>query len=449
MLPWVAAVVLAACGGGGGGGSAGPDTQAPTVPTGVAVHSNSSTSNTVSWQASTDDVGVTGYKLYRDGTLVGTSATTAYEDAGLMASSAYSYRVAAYDAAANVSAKSTAVSVTTLAQLVPAARSLGVFVAGWHWGLEYWSEANDDDLIQSARDLGIGVIHLFLPPFETTLGVYDEAELVKLDHFLSSASDRGMYVMISFINIYGDAAVQTANAYYNPSGIEGLMTEPLKSALKNRISMLMNRTNTYDGKVYKDDPTIAAWIVGDEPISAPNNYPTGEAPNVTVAAFAAWLEEMAGYIKGIDPTGAVSIFIQGAQSTLTDGDWTASVDVPSVDFVYAEDADMRVLNHFDANAAADWSQRLFEIGKPVIAQLAFTSGAWDSSLCTDYTTQAQLIHDGATGYFELGAQSVIVQNWGTDLYATAIPSFARCYTYTDSNTAISSALSSVAAYINP
>lgn len=452
VLPLLVAAALVACSGGssGSGGGTTPDTNAPTVPTGVVVKSSSSNSMAISWTASTDAVGVTGYKVFRDGAEVGIPATNSYNDTGLSPRTAYNYTISAYDAAANNSAQSSAVSGTTLAALVPATRSVGVFVAGWHWGLEFWSEAADDDLILSAKNQSVSVIHLFLPQFERPLGTYIESELIKLDHFLDSASNNGMYVMISFINIYGNLAVQTDDPYYNPSGIEGLMfDDTLKTAFKNRIAMLMNRQNTINSKLYKDDPTIAAWIIGDEPISAPSNYPSGQAPDITVQQFATWLEEMSAYVKSIDNTGAVSIFIQPAQSTLTGGDWIASLDVPSVDFVYGEDADMNILNHFSSTAAADYSLRLFEIGKPVIVQLAFTSGAWEqTALCSDYTYQKQLLLDATTEYANVGARSVIVQNWGTDLY-TSVPSFAVCYTYSDSNVPISEALSNMATLLTP
>ncbi|WP_051710537.1 carbohydrate-binding module family 20 domain-containing protein [Andreprevotia chitinilytica] len=91
------------------------DTTAPTVPTGLTSTAVGSNTVALSWTASTDNVGVTGYKVYRNGTQVGTTTTTSYTDSGLSASTAYSYTVAAYDAAGNTSAVSTALSVTTSA----------------------------------------------------------------------------------------------------------------------------------------------------------------------------------------------------------------------------------------------------------------------------------------------------------------------------------------------
>jgi chitodextrinase len=95
------------------GGSSGGDTTPPSTPTGVTVTGTTSSSVSLSWTASTDNVGVAGYQVYRGGTQVGTSASTTYTDTGLTAATQYSYTVTAYDAAGNVSPASTAVTATT------------------------------------------------------------------------------------------------------------------------------------------------------------------------------------------------------------------------------------------------------------------------------------------------------------------------------------------------
>jgi len=92
-----------------------PDTEAPTTPTNLASSNIMDTSFTVSWTASTDNVAVTGYNVFIGGTLDGTSTGTSYSFSGLTASTTYSVEVQAYDAAGNTSAKSTALSVTTIA----------------------------------------------------------------------------------------------------------------------------------------------------------------------------------------------------------------------------------------------------------------------------------------------------------------------------------------------
>jgi chitodextrinase len=91
----------------------GTDTTPPSVPTGLAKSSSSSSSISLTWTASTDNVAVKGYDVYRNGTKVGTSTSASYTDTGLAASTSYSYTVDAYDAAGNTSAKSSSYSAST------------------------------------------------------------------------------------------------------------------------------------------------------------------------------------------------------------------------------------------------------------------------------------------------------------------------------------------------
>jgi hypothetical protein len=101
------------------------DTTPPSVPTNLVATAQSSSAISLSWTASTDNVGVTGYDIYRNGTQVGTAATNSYSDTGLTASIAYTYTVSAYDAAGNNSAQSSSASATTQSGVV----SAGLFPA--------------------------------------------------------------------------------------------------------------------------------------------------------------------------------------------------------------------------------------------------------------------------------------------------------------------------------
>jgi chitodextrinase len=85
------------------------DTQPPTVPTGLAVTGVTAHSVSLSWNASTDNVGVTGYTVYRNGSSVGTTGganATSFTDTTAAPSTTYSYTVDAFDGAGNHSAQS-------------------------------------------------------------------------------------------------------------------------------------------------------------------------------------------------------------------------------------------------------------------------------------------------------------------------------------------------------
>src|SRR5262249_46238567 len=102
------------------------DPKAPSAPTGVTATPTSSVRISLSWTASTDNVGVAGYNVYRSPTgaansftQVGTPKSTAYADSALSPSTTYYYQIKARDAAGNLSAASATVSATTQAPPVP------------------------------------------------------------------------------------------------------------------------------------------------------------------------------------------------------------------------------------------------------------------------------------------------------------------------------------------
>ncbi|MFE4632056.1 carbohydrate binding domain-containing protein [Streptomyces sp. NPDC056773] len=97
------------------------DTQAPTVPGSLAATGKTSTTASLSWTASTDNVGVNGYDVYQGGAKVATSTTTSATVTGLTPSTAYAFTVRARDAAGNSSAASNTVNVTTDTGTVPPA----------------------------------------------------------------------------------------------------------------------------------------------------------------------------------------------------------------------------------------------------------------------------------------------------------------------------------------
>ena len=94
-------------------GSALADTQPPSVPTGLKATAVSSTRIDLSWNAATDNVGVTAYKLYLGGNLVATLGNVTGSTRKVNPSSHYTYAVAACDGAGNCSAPSVAAQATT------------------------------------------------------------------------------------------------------------------------------------------------------------------------------------------------------------------------------------------------------------------------------------------------------------------------------------------------
>jgi chitodextrinase len=91
-----------------------PDTQAPTAPT-LTANNITQTTVDLTWSGATDNVGITGYDVYRNGSLLTSVTGTSYQATGLNSATTYSFTVRAKDAAGNISADSNTETITTVA----------------------------------------------------------------------------------------------------------------------------------------------------------------------------------------------------------------------------------------------------------------------------------------------------------------------------------------------
>ena len=126
-----------------------PDTQAPTAPGSLTASGVTQTTVSLSWNASTDNVGVTGYDVYRSNTVIATVTGTSYEVTGLTANTAYSFRVKAKDEAGNESAFSNTANVTT-DPVDPQGCTTGISSFPYNEGFENtigaWTQSTADDI---------------------------------------------------------------------------------------------------------------------------------------------------------------------------------------------------------------------------------------------------------------------------------------------------------------
>ncbi|MBU2996697.1 endonuclease [Cellulophaga baltica] len=104
------------------------DTEAPTAPESLVIANTTDTETVLSWDASTDNVGVIAYQIFQDGTQIASSTETTYTVTDLIADTEYTFYVVAIDASSNTSGNSNEESVTTLeATDIPATGDYIVF----------------------------------------------------------------------------------------------------------------------------------------------------------------------------------------------------------------------------------------------------------------------------------------------------------------------------------
>ncbi|KQQ00537.1 MULTISPECIES: PQQ-dependent sugar dehydrogenase [unclassified Rathayibacter] len=183
------------------------DTEAPTTPAGLTARA-AGTTVTVTWSASTDNVGVRSYTVLRGTTQVGTVAgsgtaapPTTFTESGLTANTAYSYTVAAVDAQGNTSARSAAVAVTTGAACSTAICTVTQTATDTDipWGLTtapdgtvLYSRRDAHDLIRLNPTTGVKTVLGTVPNVQSTDG---EGGLLGIAISPTFASDQWLYIM--------------------------------------------------------------------------------------------------------------------------------------------------------------------------------------------------------------------------------------------------------------
>ena len=271
-----------------------PDVQAPTAPGNLTASGTTSTTTNLSWTASTDNVGVTGYDVYQGATLKATVTTTTYNVTGLTPSTAYTFSVKAKDAAGNISASSNVVNVTTLVASLTYCASKGNSIADEQIGRVQLGTINNPssggtgytDFTALSTNVTRGTAYTITITPTWTSTVYPEGYSVWIDYnqdgdFLDAGEQ-----------VYSKAASTATPA----SGSFTIPATATLGATRMRVSLKYNAI-----------PTSC------------ETFSFGEVEDYTVVIQAAVADTQA-------PTAPTNLTASGTTSTTTNLSWTASTD---------------------------------------------------------------------------------------------------------------------------
>lgn len=165
----------------------------------------------------------------------------------------------------------------------------------------------------SSRGLVIGRTWAFSDagyrPLQISPGSYNEQMFKGLDFVIGEARKYGIKLILSLVNNYDGFGGKKQYVNWARSQGQSLNSDDdfftntvIKGYYKNHIKTVLNRNNTVTGVIYKDDPTIMAWELMNEPRCTSD--PSGKI-------IQAWISEMAAYLKSIDRNHLLEAGLEG------------------------------------------------------------------------------------------------------------------------------------------
>ncbi len=293
-----------------------PDTAAPSVPAGLAATAVSPSRINLNWSASSDNVAVTGYRIYRNGgaTPVATVTGTSYSDTGLSSNTTYSYTVAAFDEAGNASAKSSPPVQATTPVLDNTAPSVPTGLSG----TAVYSFQIDLNWTASSDNVAVAGYRIFRNGGATPVAIvsgtsYSDTAL--------SASTSYSYTVQAFDAAGNSSAKTTPALQLTTPASNGTLRVPQDyatiqaaiNAAQNGNTVLVG-PGTYTGTIVVANKTISIvsqfHTTGDPAYidstiitgGSPSFYVTATAPNVMVKGFK--------FISG--PPPSYQLYFEGA-----------------------------------------------------------------------------------------------------------------------------------------
>jgi mannan endo-1,4-beta-mannosidase len=187
-----------------------------------------------------------------------------------------------------------------------------------------------DNLRVLGASEGLGQHNTVWPPLQPELGVYDERLLEGLDFLLAEMAKRDMLAVVYLNNywVWSGGMAQyiswledepVPNPFLEEYSWDEFMgfsarfythTEA-NVAYRRYIEMLVNRENVFTGLRYRDDPTIMAWQLGNEPRPG-----RGEPGMQNFGVFTQWVGETADFIRALDPNHLISTGNEGLKGSI-------------------------------------------------------------------------------------------------------------------------------------
>ncbi len=164
----------------------------------------------------------------------------------------------------------------------------------------------------ATRLLGYKIVHCHVENMKAAPAYNDGPKgLERLDYVLAEACKRGIYIILTLVNNWPEfGGMDQYNTWYGNQYHHDFYTDSrAKEAYKAYVTHLVERVNTVNSISYKDDPTIFAWELANEPRCRGGRLGATDACGTDMLVD--WATEMSAFIKQIDPNHMVAVGDEG------------------------------------------------------------------------------------------------------------------------------------------
>jgi mannan endo-1,4-beta-mannosidase len=172
--------------------------------------------------------------------------------------------------------------------------------------------AHVDEVLEDASGMGLSLVRTWAfndgngwNALQTAPGVYNEQVFVGLDYVLHRCDQLGLKVILPLVNNWVDYGGMDQYVVWSPTAHrhDDFYTDSwTRSWYRDHAASMIGRVNSFNGRIYRDDPTILAWELANEP-----RCPSDRSG----ATLQTWIEEMADHIHELDPEHLVTTGLEG------------------------------------------------------------------------------------------------------------------------------------------
>ncbi|MCX5694572.1 MAG: cellulase family glycosylhydrolase [Candidatus Omnitrophica bacterium] len=266
-------------------------------------------------------------------------------------------------------------------------------------------------------DWGLDVLKAFAQAKENNISVlrlylnWGWSKDEDIDKIIDTASQNGIYLILVFTDCCCSSDYSTEEKYLQGHApFCNITNEESTKAFKQLIKQIIQRKNSVNNKVYRDDPTILAWEIANEL----------EYWRFSESEACKWISGIAKYVKSLDNNHPVTIGISINNAESINKDLFKILNLPELDFLsfhFYPSLGEKALQVENAQKIDAVIKKLFSLGKPVVmAEFGFSNSVALNKKMREEPDTVDFYISNFKGYmdqaFSAGCSGVMFWGWG-------------------------------------